>query len=89
MSSDHVATRMNIVAGLLIDIAYNVARQVDNVALRTRAGLLAGGGQNGRLKKHIAGAVTRFFDGRLTEPRQTTITKSTSFNVKDRGALLA
>ena len=33
MSSDHVATRMNIVAGLLIDIAYNVARQVDNVAL--------------------------------------------------------
>lgn len=33
MSSDHVATRMNIVSGLLNDIAYNVARNVDNVAL--------------------------------------------------------
>lgn len=33
MSSDHTAARMNIISGLLNDVAYNVARQVENVAL--------------------------------------------------------
>ncbi|MCK8612186.1 phenylalanine--tRNA ligase subunit beta [Apilactobacillus nanyangensis] len=33
MSSDHTTLRMNLVSGLLDDIAYNKARKVDNVAL--------------------------------------------------------
>ena len=60
MSSDHVATRMNIVAGLLIDIAYNVARQVDNVALyeQGRVFLPVAGQERPTEEEHIAGAVT-------------------------------
>ncbi|WP_220729645.1 phenylalanine--tRNA ligase subunit beta [Apilactobacillus zhangqiuensis] len=33
MSSDHTTLRMNLVSGLLDDIAYNKARKVDNVSL--------------------------------------------------------
>lgn len=60
MSSDHVATRMNIVAGLLIDIAYNVARQVGNVALyeQGRVFLPEDGQERPTEEEHVAGAVT-------------------------------
>lgn len=59
MSSDHVATRMNIISGLLDDIAYNVARNVDNVALYEQGRVfLPKGGERPEEQEHIAGAVT-------------------------------
>ncbi|MRN07099.1 phenylalanine--tRNA ligase subunit beta [Lactobacillus sp. 0.1XD8-4] len=59
MSSDHVATRMNIISGLLNDIAYNVARNVDNVALYEQGRVfLPKGGERPEEQEHIAAAVT-------------------------------
>ncbi|KRN59141.1 phenylalanine--tRNA ligase subunit beta [Limosilactobacillus secaliphilus] len=59
MSSDHVATRMNIVSGLLNDIAYNHARNVDNVALYEQGRVfIPAGGERPREEEHVAGAVT-------------------------------
>lgn len=59
MSVDHVATRMNIVAGLLIDIAYNNARKVDNVALYEQGRVfIPNGGERPEEQEHVAGAVT-------------------------------
>ena len=59
MSSDHVATRMNIVSGLLNDIAYNVARNVDNVALYEEGRVfLPMGDERPVEQEHLAAAVT-------------------------------
>lgn len=59
MSVDHVATRMNIVAGLLIDIAYNNARKVDNVALYEQGRVfIPNGEERPEEQEHVAGAVT-------------------------------
>ena len=59
MSSDHVATRMNIISGLLDDIAYNVARKVNNVALYEQGRVfLPRGGERPEEQEHLAGAVT-------------------------------
>ena len=59
MSSDHVATRMNIVSGLLNDIAYNVARNVDNVALYEEGRVfLPMGDERPAEQEHLAAAVT-------------------------------
>lgn len=59
MSSDHVATRMNIVGGLLNDIAYNVARNVDNVALYEEGRVfLPMGDERPVEQEHLAAAVT-------------------------------
>lgn len=59
MSSDHVATRMNIVSGLLNDIAYNVARNVDNVALYEEGRIfLPMGDERPVEQEHLAVAVT-------------------------------
>ncbi len=59
MSSDHVATRMNIVSGLLNDIAYNVARNVDNVALYEEGRIfLPMGDERPVEQEHLAAAVT-------------------------------
>ncbi|WP_076459339.1 phenylalanine--tRNA ligase subunit beta [Limosilactobacillus caccae] len=59
MSSDHVATRMNIISGLLDDIAYNVARKVDNVALYEQGRVfIPRGGERPEEQEHIAAAVT-------------------------------
>ncbi|MGU9560562.1 phenylalanine--tRNA ligase subunit beta, partial [Lactiplantibacillus pentosus] len=33
MSSDHTTLRMNLLSGLLDDLAYNSARKVENIAL--------------------------------------------------------
>ena len=59
MSSDHVATRMNIVSGLLNDIAYNAARNVDNVALYEEGRVfLPMGDERPVEQEHLAAAVT-------------------------------
>ena len=59
MSSDHVATRMNIVSGLLNDIAYNVARNVDNAALYEEGRIfLPMGDERPVEQEHLAAAVT-------------------------------
>lgn len=59
MSSDHVATRMNIISGLLNDIAYNNARKVENVALYEQGRVfIPKGGERPEEQEHVAGAVT-------------------------------
>lgn len=60
MSSERVATRMNIVAGLLDDIAYNVARKVNDVALfeQGRVFLPVAGAARPQEEEHVAGAIT-------------------------------
>lgn len=59
MSSDHVATRMSIISGLLIDVAYNVARNVNNVALyEVGRVFLPQGGERPEEQEHLAGAIT-------------------------------
>lgn len=59
MSSDHVATRMSIISGLLIDIAYNVARNVNNVALYEEGRVfIPRGGERPEEQEHVAGAIT-------------------------------
>ena len=59
MSSDHVATRMNIVSGLLNDIAYNNARKVENVALYEQGRVfIPKGGERPEEQEHVAGAIT-------------------------------
>lgn len=59
MSSDHVATRMSLISGLLIDVAYNVARNVNNVALYEAGRVfLPKGGERPEEQEHLAGAIT-------------------------------
>ena len=59
MSSDHVATRMNIVSGLLNDIAYNNARNVENVALYEQGRVfIPKGRERPEEQEHVAGAIT-------------------------------
>ncbi|CAI2675646.1 Phenylalanine--tRNA ligase beta subunit [Apilactobacillus kunkeei] len=61
MSSDHTTLRMNLVSGLLDDIAYNKARKVDNVALYEQGRVFHK--KNSDIVKpdeieHLAGAMT-------------------------------
>ena len=59
MSQDHTHTRMNIVSGLLGDIAYNKARKVHDVALYEQGRVfLPEGGERPREEEHVAGAIT-------------------------------
>lgn len=59
MSSDHVATRMSIISGLLNDIAYNEARKVTNVALYEQGRVfIPKGGERPEEQEHVAGAIT-------------------------------
>lgn len=59
MSSDHVATRMSIISGLLLDIAYNVSRKVENVALYEEGRVfLPKGGERPEEQEHLAAAIT-------------------------------
>ncbi|MEY8441271.1 phenylalanine--tRNA ligase subunit beta [Lactobacillaceae bacterium 24-114] len=60
MSSDHVATRMSLVSGLLLDIAYNVAHNVNNVALyeEGRVFIPRENEERPEEQKHVAGAIT-------------------------------
>ncbi|WP_276860274.1 phenylalanine--tRNA ligase subunit beta [Limosilactobacillus ingluviei] len=59
MSSDHVATRMSIISGLLLDVAYNHARKVADVALYEQGRVfIPQGGERPLEEEHVAGAVT-------------------------------
>lgn len=59
MSTDHVATRMSIVSGLLTDIAYNHARKQDNVALYEQGRVfIPDGSERPREEEHVAAAIT-------------------------------
>lgn len=64
MSSDHVATRMSIVSGLLLDVAYNAARKVSDVALYEQGRIFIPTGEE-RPKEgvHVAGALTGHLTG--------------------------
>lgn len=60
MSVDHAVLRMNLVTGLLDDIAYNTARKVKDVALyeQGRVFYREDGQERPAEEEHIAGAVT-------------------------------
>lgn len=60
MTSDRTTARMNLLSGLLDDVAYNVARKVTDVALYEQGRVFFGDGQTERPTEveHIAGAMT-------------------------------
>ncbi len=60
MSMDHAVLRMNVVSGLLDDIAYNSARKVKDVALyeQGRVFYREDGNDRPSEEEHIAGAIT-------------------------------
>lgn len=59
MSSDRTTARMNIISGLLDDIAYNKARKVNDVALYEVGKVFLGDGKEIRPQEvtHVAGAI--------------------------------
>lgn len=58
MSTDHVATRMSIVSGLLDDVAYNYSRKVEDVALYEEGRVfIPKGGERPEEQEHLAGAL--------------------------------
>ncbi|MGY1576718.1 phenylalanine--tRNA ligase subunit beta [Pediococcus pentosaceus] len=58
MTKDREALRMNLISGLLDDIAYNKARSVENVALYEQGRVFYGNGQAQPEEiEHIAGAI--------------------------------
>ncbi|KRL36479.1 phenylalanine--tRNA ligase subunit beta [Liquorilactobacillus uvarum] len=63
MSSDRTTARMNLVSGLLDDVAYNVARKVDDVALyeQGRVFYRKAGTVRPIEVEHIAGVMTGLF----------------------------
>ena len=60
MSSEHTTVRMNLISGLLDDLAYNAARKVNDVALyeQGRVFFRAEGTDRPKEVEHIAGAMT-------------------------------
>ncbi|GEL14279.1 phenylalanine--tRNA ligase subunit beta [Pediococcus cellicola] len=60
MSQDHAILRMNLISGLLDDVAYNVARKVSNVALYEQGRVFYRTADVDRPNEveHIAGAIT-------------------------------
>ncbi len=60
MSQDHAVLRMNLISGLLDDVAYNVARKVANVALyeQGRVFYRTAGVDRPSEVEHLAGAIT-------------------------------
>ena len=63
MSSDHTTLRMNLISGLLDDVAYNQARKVNDVALyeQGRVFLREKDAERPNDIEHIAGALTGLF----------------------------
>ncbi|MGX5377046.1 phenylalanine--tRNA ligase subunit beta [Ligilactobacillus sp. LYQ135] len=63
MSSDHTTLRMNLISGLLDDIAYNQARKVNDVALYEQGRVFLRQKDQERPDdvEHIAGALTGLF----------------------------
>ncbi len=63
MSSDHTTLRMNLLSGLLDDLAYNSARKVENIALyeQGRVFFRDDSAEKPREVEHVAGALTGLF----------------------------
>lgn len=63
MSSDHTTLRMNLISGLLDDIAYNQARKVNDIALYEQGRVFLGheGQERPDDVEHIAGALSGLF----------------------------
>lgn len=63
MSSDRTTLRMNLVSGLLDDVAYNQARKVNNVALYEQGRIFLRDDEEERPQdvEYIAGAITGLF----------------------------
>ncbi|GAJ25379.1 phenylalanyl-tRNA synthetase beta chain [Liquorilactobacillus sucicola DSM 21376 = JCM 15457] len=64
MSSDRTTARMNLISGLLDDIAYNVARKVKNIAFyeQGRVFYREKGTERPVEVEHVAGALTGLFE---------------------------
>jgi len=73
MSVDHAVLRMNMITGLLDDIAYNTARKVKDVALyeQGRVFYRTAGTDRPTEEEHIAGAITgTMMPGAWNQPAQ-------------------
>ncbi|MCP0887801.1 phenylalanine--tRNA ligase subunit beta [Ligilactobacillus sp. WILCCON 0076] len=64
MSTEHTTVRMNLVSGLLDDIAYNAAHKNNDVALYEQGRVFFRDDQNDRPREveHLAGAITGLFN---------------------------
>lgn len=63
MTSDRTTARMNLISGLLDDVAYNSAHKVENVALYEQGRVFLRDKDNDRPREveHLAGAITGLF----------------------------
>lgn len=75
MTKDREALRMNLISGLLDDIAYNKARSVENVALYEQGRVFYGNGQAQPEEiEHIAGAITGSIQAKSWNEKEKPVT---------------
>lgn len=75
MTKDREALRMNLISGLLDDIAYNKARSVENVALYEQGRVFYGNGQAQPEEiEHIAGAITGSMQAKSWNKKEKPVT---------------
>lgn len=75
MTKDREALRMNLISGLLDDIAYNKARSVENVALYEQGRVFYGNGQAQPEEiEHIAGAITGSMQAKSWNEKEKPVT---------------
>lgn len=75
MTKDREALRMNLISGLLDNIAYNKARSVENVALYEQGRVFYGNGQAQPEEiEHIAGAITGSMQAKSWNEKEKPVT---------------
>ncbi|MEE6728687.1 phenylalanine--tRNA ligase subunit beta [Pediococcus pentosaceus] len=75
MTKDREALRMNLISGLLDDIAHNKARSVENVALYEQGRVFYGNGQAQPEEiEHIAGAITGSMQAKSWNEKEKPVT---------------
>ncbi|MBF7125709.1 phenylalanine--tRNA ligase subunit beta [Pediococcus pentosaceus] len=75
MTKDREALRMNLISGLLDDIAYNKARSVENVALYEQGRVFYGNGQAQPEEiEHISGAITGSMQAKSWNEKEKPVT---------------
>lgn len=75
MTKDREALRMNLISGLLDDIAYNKAHSVENVALYEQGRVFYGNGQAQPEEiEHIAGAITGSMQAKSWNEKEKPVT---------------
>lgn len=75
MTKDREALRMNLISGLLDDIAYNKARSVENVALYEQGRVFYGNGQAQPEEiEHIGGAITGSMQAKSWNEKEKPVT---------------